>query len=128
MAAQRTSRHRNAIAQRTADPPNDAGQLAFPLFDTPDTGVATSDAEEQALPAPANGGHKPPRQTAVNDLRPPHDRALVARIAAAERWARTADRTAATAPARRGLAAKFEREADPDGVLPPDERARRAAR
>ena len=126
MAAQRTSRHRNAIAQRTSDRRDDVGQLAFPLFDTPDTGVATSDPEEQALPTASSRGHKPPRQTAVDDLRPPHDRALVARIAAAERWARTTDRTAATAPARRGLAAKFEREADPDGVLPPDERARRA--
>src|SRR5699024_723879 len=45
------------------------------------------------------------------------DRATVARIAAAERWGRTQDRTAATAPARAGLRAKFAREADPDGVL-----------
>ena len=55
----------------------------------------------------------------------PEVRALRARIAAAERWGRTADRQAATAPARRGMRAKFEREADPDGVLPPDERERR---
>lgn len=54
------------------------------------------------------------------------DRAVIARIAAAERWARTADRTAATEPARRGLRARFEREADPDGVLDDSERARRA--
>lgn len=54
------------------------------------------------------------------------DRALLARIAAHERWARTADRTAATAPARTGLQARFEREVDPDGTLPPAERARRA--
>jgi len=52
-------------------------------------------------------------------------RVLIAQIAAAERWAREPDRTTATAPARRGLRAKFERQADPDGVLPPDERARR---
>jgi len=32
--------------------------------------------------------------------------------------ARTIDRSVATAPARRGLRARFEREADPDGVLP----------
>lgn len=50
----------------------------------------------------------------------------MARIAAAERWGRTDDRTAATEPARRGLRAKFEREADPDGTLLPHERARRA--
>jgi hypothetical protein len=54
------------------------------------------------------------------------DRVLMARIAAAERWGREPDRVAATEPARRGMRAKFEREADPDGVLPPDERARRA--
>jgi hypothetical protein len=54
------------------------------------------------------------------------DRALIARIAAAERWARTPDRTAATEPARRGLRSKFERQADPEGVLDAGERARRA--
>ena len=56
----------------------------------------------------------------------PEERVLRARIAAAERWGRTVDRTAATAPARQGMRAKLEREADPDGVLPPHERARRA--
>ena len=35
------------------------------------------------------------------------------------------DSEAIAACARRGLAAKFEREADPDGTLPPHERARR---
>ena len=54
------------------------------------------------------------------------DRVLIARIAAAERWARTSDRVAATEPARRGLRARFEREADPDGLLAPEERSRRA--
>lgn len=54
------------------------------------------------------------------------DRVLIARIAAAERWGHTADRTAATEPARRGLRAKFEREADPDGGLSAQERTRRA--
>lgn len=53
-------------------------------------------------------------------------RVLSARIAAAERWGHTTDRSAATAPARRGLRAKFEREADPDGTLPAQERARQA--
>lgn len=56
----------------------------------------------------------------------PEDRVLRARIAAAERWGRTDDRTAATGPARRGLRSKFEREADPNGSLAPAERARRA--
>lgn len=53
-------------------------------------------------------------------------RSLAASIAAHESWANTSDRSARTAPARAALMAKFEREVDPDGVLPPDERARRA--
>ncbi|HEX4061250.1 MAG TPA: hypothetical protein VHY58_09550 [Streptosporangiaceae bacterium] len=48
-----------------------------------------------------------------------------ASIAASERWAHTADRAAATAPARAGLDARFEAEVDPDGTLDPAERARR---
>jgi hypothetical protein len=54
------------------------------------------------------------------------DRTLIARIAAAERWGREPDRASATAPARAGLWARFEREADPERVLAPDERHRRA--
>ena len=56
----------------------------------------------------------------------PQEQSLIARLAAHERWAHTADRTAATAPARAALMARFEREVDPDGTLAPDERARRA--
>lgn len=54
------------------------------------------------------------------------DIVICARIAAAERWGREPDRVAATAPARAGLWAKFIREADPDGVLTPQEREKRA--
>jgi hypothetical protein len=50
---------------------------------------------------------------------------MVARIAAAERWGRTKDRTAATAPGRTGLRDRFAREIDPDGILAPDELERR---
>ncbi|MGY2061642.1 hypothetical protein ACW9HQ_42785 [Nocardia gipuzkoensis] len=56
-----------------------------------------------------------------------NDRVLQARIAAHASWAQTADRAARTAKARAALEGKFEREVDPDGVLPPAERARRAA-
>ena len=55
----------------------------------------------------------------------PEQRVLRARIAANARWAHTGDRTAATAPARRARLEQFEREVDPDGTLPPAERARR---
>jgi hypothetical protein len=54
------------------------------------------------------------------------DRTLAARVAAHSRWASTDDRTAATAPARKAALDRFEREVDPDGTLPPTERAVRA--
>lgn len=53
-------------------------------------------------------------------------RQTIGAIGAHESWARTADRTARTAPARRAFLARFEREVDPDGVLDPAERTRRA--
>lgn len=49
-----------------------------------------------------------------------------ARIAAEISWSRTADRSARTRPARQAFLKRFERQVDPDGELPPDERARRA--
>ena len=54
------------------------------------------------------------------------ERSLVAQIAAHKSWAATNDRTARTAPARAALMERFEREVDPDGVLTPQIRARRA--
>lgn len=54
------------------------------------------------------------------------ERALIASIAAHQSWANTTDRSKRTTPARRGFLARFEREVDPDGVLPPEERQRRA--
>ncbi|WP_369134229.1 hypothetical protein [Modestobacter sp. I12A-02662] len=54
------------------------------------------------------------------------DRSLIARLAAHESWANTADPSARTAPARRAMLDRFERQVDPDGVLSPVERARRA--
>lgn len=58
--------------------------------------------------------------------KPDTDRALRASIAAHTSWAKTADPTARTAPARRAFLDKFEREVDPDGTLDPADRARRA--
>jgi len=57
--------------------------------------------------------------------RRPEDRALIASIAAHASWARTANPAARTANARKAFADCFEREADPDCLLPPAERARR---
>jgi hypothetical protein len=53
-------------------------------------------------------------------------RSLNARAAAHSSWAKTPDRSRRTAPAREAMLARFEREVDPDGTLPPAERARRA--
>ena len=55
------------------------------------------------------------------------DRSQIARIAANERWAKETDRSAATQAARDAMARKFEDQVDPDRVLSPDERAKRAA-
>lgn len=56
----------------------------------------------------------------------PAERSLRASIAAHTRWAHS-DGTAGTAKARQTFLDRFDREVDPEGVLPPDERARRAA-
>jgi hypothetical protein len=56
----------------------------------------------------------------------PEQRAMRASIAAHTRWAKEPDPPARTATARRAFLERFEREADPDGVLDPGERTRRA--
>jgi hypothetical protein len=53
------------------------------------------------------------------------DRRVIARIAGLTNAARH-DAAEMTAPARSGFLARFEREADPEGVLTPEERERRA--
>ena len=45
-----------------------------------------------------------------------------ARIAAEFSWARTRDRTARTRPAREAFLNRFEKQVDPDGTLPAEER------
>lgn len=57
----------------------------------------------------------------------PAQRSLRAKIAAHTSWANTKDRAARTAAARRAALGRFEHEVDPDGVLPAQERAERAA-
>ena len=53
-------------------------------------------------------------------------RVLQARMAAHALHARVEDPAAHTAPAREVFLSRFEREVDPEGVLEPQERARRA--
>ena len=52
-------------------------------------------------------------------------RSLRARLAAYERWSRS-DPVAGTQAARAAFHDRFARQVDPDGVLPEDERLRRA--
>lgn len=56
----------------------------------------------------------------------PTERSLRGRLGALTSWANTEDRTARTKPGTDAFNARFEREVDPDGVLDPDERAKRA--
>lgn len=56
----------------------------------------------------------------------PAERTMRAQIAAHESWARTPDRSARTAAARRAALDRFEHQVDPDGKLTPQERALRA--
>ncbi|MBM0203227.1 hypothetical protein JNW90_08985 [Micromonospora sp. STR1s_5] len=53
-------------------------------------------------------------------------RRIAAQVAAHTRWAHTADRKAATAPARAAFIERFERQVDPNNELDPAERALRA--
>ena len=85
-----------------------------------------SRTSSRLLSLPGGSMSSADHHTDIDAERHRKDRALIARIAASERWGHTGDRSAATAPARHGFRAKFELEADPDGVLPIDERARRA--
>ncbi len=57
----------------------------------------------------------------------PQERALVARMGAHALHAQVLDPSAHTAPARAAFLDRFDRQVDPDGVLDPAERARRAA-
>ncbi len=58
----------------------------------------------------------------------PSDRRQASQIANLTRWSREANPRAATAPARAAFDSKWEREVDPEGVLDPEERAKRAER
>jgi hypothetical protein len=56
----------------------------------------------------------------------PAQRSIRASLAAHSRWAQETDRKEAMQPALNGMLARFERQVDPDGVLNPAERAKRA--
>jgi hypothetical protein len=54
------------------------------------------------------------------------EKSLRGQIAAHESWARTENPSARTRPAREAALKRFESEVDPQGELPPTERAKRA--
>ena len=56
----------------------------------------------------------------------PAERSLRGQIAVHESWAKTPDRPARTAAARKAALDRFQREVDPEGTLLPQERATRA--
>lgn len=56
----------------------------------------------------------------------PAEKSLRGQIAAHESWARTENRSARTANARKAAFDRFEREVDPNGELTPAERTKRA--
>jgi len=56
----------------------------------------------------------------------PSERSQRARLASHESWAKTPDRSRRTDAARQAFRDKFAQQVDPDGVLSPEERARRA--
>jgi hypothetical protein len=60
------------------------------------------------------------------DALTPAERSLRARLASHTSWSRTSNRAERTSAARQAFADRFERQVDPDGTLPPDERQRRA--
>ena len=57
----------------------------------------------------------------------PTERRLAGQIGAYESWAKTSDRSARTAAARKAALDQFERQVDPNGELTPQERAIRAS-
>jgi hypothetical protein len=56
----------------------------------------------------------------------PAERSMRAQLGAHALWAKTEDRAAQTQAARDGFYARFERQVDPEGLLLPEERQRRA--
>lgn len=56
----------------------------------------------------------------------PAQRSLRGRVAVHTSWANTGDRRARTSKGTAAFLARFERQVDPDGVLDPIERAKRA--
>ena len=93
---------------------------AGPAVGSTDNGVAG-----ERRPSPARRASPRRRRSSQPGELTPEQRVLRARMAAYRLHA-THDPRETTRKAREAFAGRFEREVDPDGVLPPAERARRA--
>lgn len=69
---------------------------------------------------------KPAADQAAEDRAAARRRSSAARIASHSSWAQTDDPSSRTRPAREAFMRRFEAEVDPDGVLSPEVRARKA--
>jgi len=56
----------------------------------------------------------------------PAERSMASSAGAHDSWSKTEDWSARTTAARKGAERRFELQVDPDGTLPPAERAKRA--
>lgn len=77
-------------------------------------------------PGHRHPGNDPEGEPLPADALSPAERTLRARLAAHALHAQVADPSAHTAPAREAFLDRFERQVDPDGLLPEAERLRRA--
>lgn len=78
-----------------------------------------------AIPVRASGPGKAVKMPGSLSQEGKNARVLRSRIAAHVRWSKE-DPVEGTARARAAFLDRFEKEVDPEGLLPPDERARRA--
>ena len=103
-------------ARGLVSPDEVAGLIESPAPPPPNRPPAARPPRQPSRPRPLPADTGTARATASQ----------AGRLGAHSRWAREADRSAATAPARAGLLKRFEDEVDPDRVLPAAERAKRA--
>lgn len=82
-------------------------------------------ADEHSVDAHEPEENKAPAKK-KRKLPPREERALIATKAAHASWAKESNPSARTAAARAAADARFERQVDPEGVLPVAERHRRA--
>jgi hypothetical protein len=105
----------------------DAHAHAQPSRASAPMGTHLRDARAQTPATHRDRRDEPPAtQANSEEVIAPTVKDINKQMAAYISWSRTADRTARTRPAREAFLRRFERQVDPDGVLVPAERGRRA--